>query len=80
MDETSINNQVRRKKRILFEVYNLRDSYNASIRRKEDDLSGQAGIPIFEDLWLMCRGFPCGTSGKEPAWQCRRHKRHGFSP
>ena len=24
--------------------------------------------------------FPGGTSGKEPACQCRRHKRHGFSP
>ena len=23
-------------------------------------------------------GLPCGTSGKEPACQCRRHKRHGF--
>ena len=25
-------------------------------------------------------GFPGGTSGKEPAWQCRRHKRLGFNP
>ena len=25
-------------------------------------------------------GFPGGTSGKEPARQCRRHKRHGFNP
>ena len=23
-------------------------------------------------------GFPGGTGGKEPAGQCRRHKRHGF--
>ena len=23
-------------------------------------------------------GFPSGTSGKEPACHCRRHKRHGF--
>ena len=34
----------------------------------------------------MCRGpdttggFPGGTSGKEPACQCRRHQRHGFDP
>ena len=28
--------------------------------------------------WRM--GFPCGASGKEPAWQCRRHKRHRFNP
>ena len=25
-------------------------------------------------------GFPGGTSGKEPACQCRRHKRSGFDP
>ena len=25
-------------------------------------------------------GFPGGTSGKEPACQCRRHKRPGFDP
>ena len=24
------------------------------------------------------RDFPGGASGKEPACQCRRHKRHGF--
>ena len=23
--------------------------------------------------------FPTGSSGKESSWQCRRHKRHGFS-
>ena len=25
-------------------------------------------------------GFPGGTSGKEPAFKCWRHKRHGFDP
>ena len=25
-------------------------------------------------------GFPGGASGKEPAYQCRRPKRHGFYP
>ena len=25
-------------------------------------------------------GFPGGASPKEPACQCRRHKRHGFDP
>ena len=25
-------------------------------------------------------GFPDGTSGKDPACQCRRHERHGFDP
>ena len=26
------------------------------------------------------KGFPGGTSGKEPTCQCRRHKRYGFDP
>ena len=25
-------------------------------------------------------GFPGGTSGKEPTYQCKRCKRHGFDP
>ena len=25
-------------------------------------------------------GFPGGAAGKEPACQCRRHRRHGFNP
>ena len=25
-------------------------------------------------------GFPGGASGKEPAYQCRRFRRHGFNP
>ena len=29
---------------------------------------------------LLNRGFPGGISGKEPTCQCRRHKRHRFSP
>ena len=31
-------------------------------------------------LVLYLRGFPVGTSGKEPTCQCRRHKRHRFNP
>ena len=27
-----------------------------------------------------CLGFPGGTSGKESACQCRRHKRQRFDP
>ena len=29
---------------------------------------------------LTSRGFPSGTSGKEPCCQCRRRTRHGFDP
>ena len=34
----------------------------------------------FEGLLPQGKGFPGGTSGKEPPCQCRRHKRHGFDP
>ena len=29
---------------------------------------------------MQARGFPGGTSGQEPACQCRRHKRCRFDP
>ena len=29
---------------------------------------------------IKYEGFPDGASGKEPACQCRRHKRLGFNP
>ena len=31
-------------------------------------------------LCVVMKGFPGGTSGKEPASQCRRQKSHGFEP
>ena len=31
-------------------------------------------------LHKVVQGFPSGTSGKEPACQCRRHKIRGFDP
>ena len=31
-------------------------------------------------LWFDYEGFPGGTSGKEPACQCKRHKRWLFDP
>ena len=31
-------------------------------------------------LLYKLMGFPGGARGKEPACQCRRHKRHGFNP
>ena len=42
-----------------------------------EDSSSQ--ISLFE--YHLFKGFPGGTtSGKEPACQCRRHKRRGFDP
>ena len=29
---------------------------------------------------MVVLGFPAGTGSKEPACQCRRHKRHWFNP
>ena len=29
---------------------------------------------------VLIMSFPGGTSGKEPACHCRRHKKHGFDP
>ena len=29
-------------------------------------------------MYSQIKGFPGGASGKEPTWQCKRHKRHGF--
>ena len=33
-----------------------------------------------EDKQESSWGFPSGSAGKEPACQCRRHKRFGFDP
>ena len=40
--------------------------------------AGQNGKLILVLILMM--GFPGGTSGKEPACQCRRQKRHRFDP
>ena len=37
-------------------------------------------IQLFYHPTLFKRGFPGGTSGKEPACQCRRHKAVGSIP
>ena len=40
-------------------------------------INEEFGINIYTPLYMS---FPGGTSGKEPACQCRRHKRYGFNP
>ena len=37
-------------------------------------------LTIWLHICVELIGFPCGTSGKEPAGQCRRPKGHGFNP
>ena len=40
-----------------------------------------APLPLLpQRKWGLRVGFPGGTSGKEFACQCRRHKRHGLNP
>ena len=51
--------------------------------QKESDTAEQltliiAFIRVFFDN--LHKGFPRGASGKEPACQCRKHKRFGFNP
>ena len=31
-------------------------------------------------IWRIMEGFACDASGKELTCQCKRHKKHGFSP
>ena len=35
---------------------------------------------ICKHWFKRLKGFPSCASGKEPACQCRRHKRYGFNP
>ena len=35
---------------------------------------------LIKGYYRCLLGFPGGTSGKDLPCQCRRHKRHGFSP
>ena len=37
-------------------------------------------IGVIKGRAPVIRGFPGGTSGKEPACQCRRQERHSFNP
>ena len=41
---------------------------------------GTVSIFHFSYFYGCVLGFPGGTSGKEPACQCRRHQRRGFNP
>ena len=50
-------------------------------RESRDCICSLCGLNTCElnDEYLSCRlGFPGGASGKEPACQCRRHKRWEF--
>ena len=48
-------------------------------RISENDCLEHVNVPSFDSPHSLL-GFPGGTSGKEIACQCRRHRRHGFDP
>ena len=37
-------------------------------------------IYIYTKIYIGIQGFRSGTGSKEPAYQCRRHKRYSFDP
>ena len=51
-----------------------------TINQKRESLYAKLGNSAYLDKGRCVSGFPGGASGKEPACQCRRHKRHRFSP
>ena len=50
---------------------------NKRMNTKKERGVGRRNWEIMIDIY---KGFPCGTSGKEPAWQCRRCKTCRFDP
>ena len=46
-------------------------------KREDDNLYTENGVT---EGYQSGMGFPGGASGKKPACQCRRHKRHKFDP
>ena len=50
----------------------------------EDDVRGQGDVSTSQEMLQVAskppESFPGGASGKEPACQCKRPKRHKFDP
>ena len=60
----------------LWELVMDREAWRAVIHGVA---KSQTRLSDWSDMILYIQwGFPGGTSGKEPTWQCRRHKRQGF--
>ena len=47
---------------------------------KSGSQKGTQEKPLFEGVTIVLEDFPDGASGKKPAYQYRRHKRHGLDP
>ena len=56
------------------------EAWGSYISNKFPDEARVTVPPHLECYLSKNWGFPGGTSGKEPACQCGRHKRHGFDP
>ena len=56
------------------------EAWGSYISNKFPDEASVTVPPHFECYLSKNWGFPGSTSGKEPACQCGRHKRHGFDP
>ena len=46
----------------------------------EKGMATHSSILAWRIPWTEEPGSPGGASGKEPAYQCRRHKRRNFDP
>ena len=73
--------------RALFRCFLLSDSFPGYPSKIEEAYTQQLRFPfraLFSSwdlrLYKTPQGFPGGTSGKEPACQCKRYKKHTFSP
>ena len=66
----------RRQKGNAFEIWGG-NSFKPGILYKANLLSE---VKVQERHFYYVRGFPGGTSGKEPTCQCRRHKRRKLDP
>ena len=54
----------------------LRKPHSIGLQKGRSD----PGITLVNIQAMYTTGFPGGASGKGPACQCRRQKRHGFDP
>ena len=73
--------------RALFRCFLLSDSFPGYPSKIEEAYTQQLRFPfraLFSSwdlrLYKTPQGSPGGTSGKEPACQCKRYKKHTFSP
>ena len=68
---------------VLIHILRLAESYHQLKIVSQISFSSHIGLPNLPyllSLQMLQRGFPGGTTGKEPVCQCRRRKRGGFDP